>query len=402
MNPDQLLMAEASMNLAAGLALAVALAKLTLSSTRSSLHTRLTFLLINLLLIVTIRGLDYAMGVQPFSKVLLLAASALVPLTSVLFAEGLMRRHAPLGLKIFSFFGAIALCAISPVYTRLGTSFFASLALFQLIVFMCIVWMAWKRPVHLLSESENRTLRSLGLVLFISLPLMISDFRLIFDWPIPRMGALAILLFTVTMSRMTDKSRRRDILAEVAFIPFVDLLGTVVFCVVWGEWSSFAIAYPTFISFHLFIVAVKEILFGNPDQIQDWIFSVIENLHRTSSLRIRDIQDKVSEIMSPQTMQILSEEELAPFDRAALKSSLSEERVHSLRDLIAGGRNRDFATSQLIYLLESYQMSEIHPVSLDPLVVILINNRSMGFSSDYKKEIKLLRLHIAALTRKNP
>ncbi len=398
MNPEQLLMAEASMNIAAGVALAATLFKIRAKASRNLLHTRLTILLINLLLIVTIRGIDYAFGVQEATKIILFCLSAILPLSSILFAEGLMRRHAPLPLKLFGLIGSITLCLASFSYQSYQLYFFAGLSGFQLSVFASIVWIAWHRPVASLSETENRTLVSLGLILLISLPLLISDFRFVFGWNIPRMGALAILLFTVTMLKLTDKPGRRQILLEIAYIPAINLLGASVFSLVWGDSKTFIIVYPMLIAFHLFIVAMNEILFGQ-GQIQDWIFVLLEKMNSQKKQDLKTVQSVVKEVLNSQTLLIFSEDELASYDLEALKEAMALKEVHSLREL-RDQKSDSFSKSQLIYLMESHQMSEIHLISLEPLVIILVNNRSMGFSSDYQKELSLLRNYVTALSRK--
>lgn len=398
MNPEQLLMAEASMNIAAGVALAATLFKIRSKASRNLLHTLLTILLVNLLLIVTIRGIDYAFGVQESTKIILFCLSAILPLSSILFAEGLMRRHAPLLLKLFGLIGALTLCVASFSYQSYQLLFFAGLSGFQLSVFASIVWIAWRRPVHSLSETENRTLVSLGLILLISLPLMISDFRFVFGWSIPRMGALAILLFTVTMLKLTDKPGRRQILLEIAYIPAINLLGAAVFSLVWGDSKSFIIIYPMLIAFHLFIVAMNEILFGQ-GQIQDWIFVLIEKMNAQKQQDLATVQSVIKEVMNSQTMLLFSEDQLSSYDLSALKEEMRTKEVQSLRE-IRDQKSKSFSKSQLIYLLESHQMSEAHLISLEPLTIILVNNRSMGFSSDYQKELSLLRNYVTALTRK--
>jgi hypothetical protein len=393
----QLLMVEAAMDTAAGLALAATLLKIYFKPRRNLLETRLLAVLINLLLIVSIRGIDCAIGVHRSTQIILFCFMSILPLSGILFTEGLMRRHAPLFLKIFGVVGAAALCAASLNFDSYPMVFFSGLYSFQILVFAALVWLAWNRSVDSLSESENRTLLSIGLILFISLPLLVSDFRIVFDWPIPRMGALATLLFTVTMVKLTDKASRRDVFYEIAYIPLINLFSCLVFCIVWLDFSAFFVLYPLLICFHLLIIAVSEILFGQR-QVQDWIFTVIQQLDRSKIKSFGDAKHVINSVMTAQTILLLSEKDLVSFDLAALKKELTGKDTYYLRELRKTDRN--FSTSQLIYLLESHQMTEIHLVSLEPLHLILVNNRNMGFSSDYQKELGLLRHYMTALTKK--
>lgn len=161
----------------------------------SLLEIRFGSLALLLSLFLAMRGLFWLSGFNAFLTVSFIAVS-FVPLGILLAVEGLLRRHAPLVLKLFALVGG-ALCLIATqVFDRSNTlPFSLSLASFQILGLVLPFSWAFLRNREQLSRRENRRVGGLITLTLIGLPFIATDFSdLLTGLPI-RLGAIAILMF---------------------------------------------------------------------------------------------------------------------------------------------------------------------------------------------------------------
>lgn len=126
---------------------------------------------------------------------LTMALAGFVPLTAVLVAEGLLRRHAPPVLKWAALLGAAAfvLTALFPALMPLVLWRGHALLTFQLAMLGAVAVLVALRDRSSLSAEENRSINRMLLSLVLILPILAGDFRLgAVDLPL-RTGAIGIL-----------------------------------------------------------------------------------------------------------------------------------------------------------------------------------------------------------------
>jgi hypothetical protein len=159
---------------------------------------RLLLALLAALLLV--RGFDWMSGSPALGRLTFALASGL-PLAITLFVERVLRRHAPLWVK-WLVLGIILIVPAAGVFS--GRSQFGALLTVFATCFAFVVLLngglLLTRDRATLSTGENHLATTLVLLAFLSAPLVITDFRTMLGFPAVRLGAIAALLFTYSMS----------------------------------------------------------------------------------------------------------------------------------------------------------------------------------------------------------
>lgn len=399
MTLDRLLLAEGITNFIAAVGLGIYLLQICRNRTRSLLESRFSILLSSLTLIYVLRGFHYSMGAGPLLKSLVLFASAMLPFALVLFIEGLLRRHFHIAVKLLSLFGSVALGAWA-ILLPAGPIYFASLASFQVVILAIVVYVSWTRDQSTLSESENRYINGVGIAAIISVPLLVSDFRFVFAWDVPRMGALGGLVFAYALSKLSEKGQKREISKELLYIFTVDLVGASIFCLIWQDFKSIGIALLLILTLHFFILLIKQVLLRERSKIQGWVFSLVESIQTRKIEEIADFHKLLSERIGTQSILPVTEEELSGFDIPALKTLFANQDVLDL-SLLKRSSDASSAAQQLAYLLESHQMNQAHVIGSEPLYLILVNAPAIGKADDYHNEMQILKSFLSLIQRKS-
>jgi hypothetical protein len=164
------------------------------------------FLLLVVGTLLSVRGFVWLSGEESLGH-LTFALAVWLPLAITLFVERVLRQHSPLWVKLLSlatpivFFPASVLVSTSQY--RLWLTGFAACFVAVVLVNGAILLM---RRRSTLSAGENRLAVTLVLLAFISAPLVASDFRTELGVPAVRLGAIAALLFTYSMSAAAVRS----------------------------------------------------------------------------------------------------------------------------------------------------------------------------------------------------
>lgn len=171
---------------------------------------RLIFALRVSMLIFAGRALVVLTGGQGFRFMVLLAAS-LVPLAALLVTEGLLRRHAPPFAKLLTGGGALVFGVLAVVGTAVDPAWLWGLLVFQVAGFAMSGWLIATRDRASLTAGENRMATRLGLTLVFLLPLIATDFLLVFlrlPVQISAIGVLSLCWVALGLSRAQDGHRR--------------------------------------------------------------------------------------------------------------------------------------------------------------------------------------------------
>lgn len=161
----------------------------------SLLEIRFGVLAVLLAVFLALRGFFWISDVPAFLLASQVAVSW-VPLGIVLAVEGLLRRHAPLPLKLFPLVGGVASLILSFTFQLdplpLVSALFAGFQILGLV--LPFAW-AFVRDRRQITNRENRRVDGMFTLTLVVLPLIATDFAdLMPDLPL-RMGAVAILLF---------------------------------------------------------------------------------------------------------------------------------------------------------------------------------------------------------------
>ena len=226
------LLADSYVSLAAFAGLAIFARPVAAGAAANPLAPRILFGIAVLAVLVLSRVLFWHSGLWPF-RFASLAAAALIPLAALLWAEGLLRRHAPRGFKHFVAWGAGLFIALAFLPAeRLDPLRITALFGFQFLALLGIGGLVLRRDKAGLSAAENRAVERIGLSLVLIVPFLITDYRLD-SVPVPvRLGGIAMLFLCwlgLSLSRATtshrDALRAAFVLAAAAIMAGLALAG---------------------------------------------------------------------------------------------------------------------------------------------------------------------------------
>jgi hypothetical protein len=166
---------------------------LSIQQPRTEVTTRFLIAIQVVAALLAIRLLQWLTGSEWIGR-LTYAVAGTVPLAVLLLTEALLRRHAPLALKIWTAGGALCLALVA-ILGRPEQSLFAimSLAAFQVLAFVAMSVLVVTRDRQSLSVAENAAVDRLALSLVLIVPLALTDFRTsLFELPV-RLSGIAIL-----------------------------------------------------------------------------------------------------------------------------------------------------------------------------------------------------------------
>jgi hypothetical protein len=154
------------------------------------------------LLILT--GLD-------FFRFFILLGATLIPVSVLLLAEGLLRRHAPHWAKVWVMCGTIVFSILSFWWSdSIDPPRLIGLLTFQLSGFFIGAWMVLSREKSSLTVVENQTAERLALSLFLLVPLAAADFLMVsLDLPAQTspLGVLFLCWLVVSLGRSQAQHR---------------------------------------------------------------------------------------------------------------------------------------------------------------------------------------------------
>lgn len=126
------------------------------------------------------RALHILTGVEFFRFFILLGAG-LIPLSVLILAEGLLRRHAPPWAKVWVVSGTGLFVALSFWWSdSIDPARLIGLLVFQISGLVLGGWLIWTRDKASLSAAENQTAERLALSLVALIPMAAADFLFVY------------------------------------------------------------------------------------------------------------------------------------------------------------------------------------------------------------------------------
>lgn len=172
-------------------------------------------------LVAALLALRLGHGLWPAKPVVaaLMIAAAWLPYATLRLAEEIVRRHAPRLVKIAALAGSLifSLFALTLGLVWSGPAI-AALAGFQAAMTLCVILLltANRRSV---SPAERQAADMVALALALSIPLALTDFRLLFPGLPVRGGAFALLVLVLAASRLSgEDARPRMLIADLLLV----------------------------------------------------------------------------------------------------------------------------------------------------------------------------------------
>ncbi|AGI67347.1 hypothetical protein OAN307_c16800 [Octadecabacter antarcticus 307] len=166
-----------------------------------------------------------------FFRFFILLGAALIPISVLVLAEGLLRRHAPQWAKVWVGCGTIVFFILSFWWSdSIDPPRLMGLLAFQLSGVFIGAWLVLTRNRSSLTVAENQTVERLALSLFLLVPLAAADFFMIHLAPPAQISALGLLFFcwlTVSIGR-SQAHHRAPLLSFLAIVIGAGLSGFVV------------------------------------------------------------------------------------------------------------------------------------------------------------------------------
>ena len=155
----------------------------------------------------------------------------IIPLSVLLLAEGLLRRHGPFWAKTYVAVGTIVF-AISSLWWRdsIDPARLVGLLAFQFSGFVIGGWLILTRDRTTLSVAENQTAERLALSLFLLVPLAAADFLMVFlglPAQISPLGVLFLCWLAVSLGR-SQAQHRAPLVSFLAIVLGAGLSGFIV------------------------------------------------------------------------------------------------------------------------------------------------------------------------------
>ncbi|SDA96618.1 hypothetical protein [Sinorhizobium sp. NFACC03] len=391
------LVADSFVSLAALGGLLVLIGTIRSFDTESPLNRRFLFGLQVLAALMASRVLAWWTDLFIFKAATIITAG-LVPLSTVLLAEGLLRRHAPRTTKWIAAGGAGTFFVLAFLPASIAEPWrVALLFVYQLVTFALAGHMTVTRDRASLSKAENQAVDRVALSLLLILPLLVTDFRSAYiDQPV-RLGGVAILFLCWLLISLGQRAvMHRDTVVSFAILLSVALLAALVI----GfenelEPAALVRATSVILSAALLGVIWKDSLSLRTEQRRQ---SLIRHLAED---RIDDTLGFLKELQNHPLVDgalLLGEDELSDLDLPVIKALFATRPL--MRTAETGSLSQSDA-EQLAWLLEKYEATHVMLVSNRPFRLIALNMPSVTATPGAETELKVVQRMAMLISERN-
>jgi len=333
---------------------------------------------------------------------LAIAAAALLPLSITLFVEHLLRRHSPFWLKMLALTTSASFLACDVMgwveQAQVHSVFMTALGIVLAVNGVLLLRL---RDAQL-TANEQRLARTLVIVALLSVPLIISDYRLLPHLVPVRLDAIAALIFVYVMvsAAANDLAPWTLALRLIAW-----LLGAAVLAMVFALVASgtddveahlivgVPVAYAWVMLSAILAQCSAVSADANANDFERWLKAApLDSLGA--------FVESLSQYAQTQDYLALGAADLARYDLAELFASAQGGEPVSLA--WAREKGRVGVAEQWLDLLERYQMTLALPVCARRPLIVLLNLPATGSGSiAHLRAALVLRLarHLAAIER---
>ncbi|WP_104666802.1 hypothetical protein [Ensifer adhaerens] len=332
-------------------------------------------------------------------KAATIITAGLVPLATVLLAEGLLRRHAPRTTKWIAAGGAITFFALAFLPAAIAEPWrVALLFVYQLVTFALAGHMTVTRDRASLSKAENQAIDRIALSLLLILPLLVTDFRSVYiDQPV-RLGGVAILFLCWLLISLGQRAvGHRDTVVSFVILLSVALLAAIVIGVENRlEPAALVRAGSVILSAALLGVIWKDSISLRMEQRRQ---SLIRHLAEDS---IDDTLGFLKELQKHPLVDgalLIGEDELSELDLPVIKA------LFAARPLLRASEVDSLSQAdaeQLAWLLEKYEATHVMLVSNHPFRLTALNMPSVSATPGAEIELKVVQRMAVLISERTP
>ena len=337
-----------------------------------------------------IRGASWLEPQVAWLGVVMLVTAALLPLAMALFAEGLLRRHASLWVKVLAA-SATAVSLITAITAALFGAHDNPVVSFVLLGSIVIVMAALfvelaMRDKSSLSRAENSLVRVMLVVALISVPLIATDFRFALGWPPARLGTLAALLFCYTLLRRPDERgyMRRWLTALLRLVIRATLVCSLLLIALQTAPRSLMFPMLVLATAFVFALAVNDRLGAASTQSANR--ALLRWLARAPADSLTSYLRELRHLPLTADALLMTGDELASYHPAAILAAFEGGAVvrarGDLRRDTAGTDERSLGADELADLLDRTGMTHVGLLSEHPLRLLLGNISELPGATD--------------------
>ncbi len=318
---------------------------------------------------------------------LYLIAAALIPLATLIVVEGLLRRHAPLALKLAALVGAVGLGAtaiLPPAWVEPGLGW--ALALFQVAGFVAVGALVVLRDRSALSSAENRTVDRLALSLILIVPLTLTDYGFA-AMPVRLSGIAILFLCWLALTVGRGQVSHRDAVASFTAIAAGAVLsGLAIGWVADLSWTAIAQAIAIVLATMLVVLVFNE---TRGMRREDRRASLLRQIAYGDTGDVRRFLRDLQRHTMVEGGLLLEEGELGDVDPDVLRRVFEHSPVCRPED--AGAQGDPAAAEQLHWLFEKYGATHILLVQKAPLTLLVLNLPTLAASPGLQIEVRAVQ-----------
>ena len=333
---------------------------------------------------------------------LAIAAAALLPLSITLFVERLLRRHSPFWLKLLALTTTVGFltCDVMGLIEQAQVHLVFMTALGIVLAANGLLLLRLRDAE--LTANEQRLARTLVIVALLSVPLIISDYRLLPQLVPLRLDAIAALIFVYVMVSAAAHDLAPWMLARrlVGWLFGAAVLAAVFALVAAGTHDIEAplvvgvpVAYAWVLLSAIFAQCNAVSAGANANEFERWLKSApLDSLTA--------FVESLSRYAQTQDYLALGAADLARYDLNELFATAEGSEPVSLSWARENGRIG--AAEQWLDLLERYQMTLALPVCVRRPLIVLLNLPAAGSGSiAHLRAALVLRVarHLAAIEK---
>ncbi|MEM7461501.1 MAG: hypothetical protein AAF362_02345 [Pseudomonadota bacterium] len=355
----------------------------------NELNKRFLFALWLVATMLASRILFWATSINFFDIITVIAAGT-IPLAVLLLTEGLLRRHAPIALKLIAICGTIFFLISAFLPASLADSWlYWALFSYQLIMFFSAGWLVLNRDKEGLSSTENRMVERIALSLVLIIPAFATDFRSDF-FPVPiRLGGLAILYLcwlSVGLGR-TQLSHRDTVRSFLVITLSAIFAGVILGGAIGLGLADIVRASALCLSASILAAIYNDSVSLKAEDRRDTLMRHL--VHGNASnidLFLGGFQDHglIDDAL------ILDEGDLSDFDSIRLQKIFSERPVRRLEDLKGADMN-DREREQLAWFFEKYESTHVLLASQEPIKLLALKMPTLSSTPGAELELEVFQ-----------
>lgn len=349
--------------------------------------TRLASLFALLMALVGVRAARWGFGEEGLRHIEE-ALAALVPLLSLLLAEGLLRRHAPGRFKqtVTLTSGAFAVVALVRP-DSLAPLFAILLGAYMTMSLAAIAILLAGRDRSALAHGENDAISALFVGLIVALPLAATDFLAAADLAPIRAGGLALLVIVFAAARVTAiGGGGLGVLSELLWSTVAAALGFAVLAYVLG-WPQGVEAVRVFALVASLVLVLRIVQFVREQAQARRRSSLWRAFAEAPASGVDAFLAHMLAAPELEGARLLEGAALADYDHERLRGAFERHAVISAAEARA---DPGAAQEQLDVIFATHEATHAALVSATPLRLLLVNLPRIGAGPDADVQLRVL------------